>query len=100
MRAEAFGTVLLEAMAAGLPCVTTELNTGTSYVVQDGISGYVITPNDPGKLIEAINKLIDNKSLRKEMGVAGRNRVIREFTLDHLLHRVNEVYSSILDTQN
>jgi rhamnosyl/mannosyltransferase len=95
MRAEAFGTVLLEAMAAGLPCVTTELNTGTSFVVQNGITGYVIPPNEPKELTSAINKLLEDKPLRIRMGSAGRNRVINNFTLDHLLKRVNEVYSSI-----
>ena len=49
-RAEAFGKVLQEAMAAGLPCITTELGTGTSFVVQDGGTGLVVPPKQPEAL--------------------------------------------------
>jgi rhamnosyl/mannosyltransferase len=95
-RAEAFGTVLLEAMAAGLPCVTTELGTGTSYVVQDGVTGLVVPPADPASLREAIRHLIGDDELRGGMGEAGRRRVLDEFTPELLLQRVEAVYREIL----
>src|SRR5690606_26810725 len=56
-RAEAFGKVLQEAMAAGLPCLTTELGTGTSFVVQDGVTGRVVPPQQPEALAAAIGQL-------------------------------------------
>jgi rhamnosyl/mannosyltransferase len=58
-RAEAFGMVLQEAMASGLPCITTELGTGTSWVVQDGVTGLVVPPRDPQSLADAIRDLLD-----------------------------------------
>lgn len=94
-RAEAFGIVLLEAMAAGLPCVTTELGTGTSFVVQQGVTGLVVPPGDPDALREAVWRLLEAGDLRKMMGEAGRARVLAEFTPEKLLARVQAVYREV-----
>lgn len=95
-RAEAFGKVLLEAMAAGLPCVTTELGTGTSYVVQDGVSGLVVAPRRPEALTEALGRLLADSALRHRMGQAGRDRVAREFTTQQMVSRVQGIYQQVL----
>lgn len=95
-RAEAFGKVLLEAMAAGLPCVTTEVGTGTSYVVQDGRTGLVVPPSDPRALAAAINRLLADPHLRHDMGQAGQIRVGREFTTEGMAGRVEAVYQEVL----
>ena len=96
-RAEAFGTVLLEAMASGLPCVTTELGTGTSWVVQDGIQGVIVPPRDPSALAEAIRSLIKDEGLRAKMGQAGRERVMALFRQSLMVRRIEELYQSLLD---
>ena len=96
LRAEAFGTVLLEAMAAGLACVTTELNTGTSYVVQNEITGLVVPPNNPAQLAMSINRLLADAPLRRQMGTAGRERVWREFTVAKMVEHVDAIYQSVL----
>lgn len=95
-RAEAFGTVLLEAMASGLPCVTTEVGSGTSWVVQDGITGRVVPPRDPQALAEALRVLLEHPELRARMGRAGRARVEAEFTQDQMTMRVEAVYREAL----
>ena len=95
-RAEAFGKVLLEAMASGLPCITTEVGTGTSFVVQDGVSGLVVQPKQPEGLVTAVNTLIQNPDLRVGMGAAGRQRVIKEFTPELMVSRVNAIYEKVL----
>jgi rhamnosyl/mannosyltransferase len=95
-RAEAFGKVLLEAMASGLPCVTTELGTGTSFVVQDGTTGLVVPPRSPEQLREALNFLIAHPEKRLSMGEAGRLRVAAEFTPTRLYSRVDEIYRQVL----
>jgi rhamnosyl/mannosyltransferase len=94
-RAEAFGTVLLEAMASGLPCVTTEVGSGTSWVVQDGITGRVVPPRDPQALAGAIRQLLDHPDLRMDMGRAGRARVEAEFTQERMVARVEAVYREV-----
>lgn len=95
-RAEAFGKVLLEAMAAGLPCITTEVGTGTSFVVQDGVTGYVVPPQDEEALKTAVNTLINNEPLRRKMGSAGQKRVVTEFTPELMVERVESIYNKVL----
>ena len=94
-RAEAFGLVLQEAMAMGLPCVTSELNTGTSWLVQDGITGVVTPPQQPKGLAEAINKLLTDPALRQKMGDAGRQRTLNEFTVARMIARIESVYRAV-----
>ena len=95
-RAEAFGTVLLEAMASGLPCVTTEVGTGTSWVVQDGVTGTVVPPQDPKALARAITELLSNQATLRQMRRAARARVEAEFTQELMIDRVMAAYQSVI----
>ena len=91
---EAFGLVQVEAMAAGVPCICTELGTGTSYVNQDGVTGLVVPPRDPAALAAAINDLLADPTRRAEMGTAARARVAAEFDLDVMVERVIALYEA------
>ncbi|HEY81164.1 MAG TPA: glycosyltransferase [Caldilineae bacterium] len=95
-RSEAFGIVLLEAMAAGTPLITTELGTGTSWVNQDGVTGLVVPPRDVKALAQAIRSLLADEDLRREMGVRARERARTEFDLPVLVDRVLRVYDEVL----
>jgi rhamnosyl/mannosyltransferase len=95
-RSEAFGVAILEAMAAGLPVVTTELSTGTSFVVADGVTGRVIPPGDPKALAIAIAGLLDDPALARRMGEAGRQRVFDHFTEERMVNAVASVYSEVV----
>ncbi len=99
-RAEAFGKVLLEAMAAGLPCVTTDVGTGTSYVVRDGVSGFVVPPRNPSALSSAIQRLAADAELRQRMGRAGQERVLKEFTPQLMEERIARVYEAVLGARH
>ena len=98
-RAEAFGTVLLEAMAAGLPCVTTELGTGTAWIVQHGVTGLVVPPGDAEALRGAIESLLHDTSLRRTMGEAGRARVEKHFTVERMIEGVEQVYRQAMESR-
>ena len=95
-RAEAFGIVQLEAMAAGLPCVTTELQTGTSFIVQNEETGFVVPPVDPSALASVLNKLVADPELRQKFGAAGRARMKQEFTVGVMADRVEKIYEEVL----
>lgn len=97
-RSEAFGMVLLEAMASALPCVTTELGTGTSWVVQDGRTGFVVPPRQPDALALATDRLLSDAELRRRMSCAARARIEAEFTLRRMLDRVEAVYEDAVNT--
>lgn len=94
-RSEAFGTVQLEAMAAGKPVICTELGTGTSFVNVDGETGLVVPARAPHALASAIARLSADAEVRARMGAAGRARVRQEFTLDKMVTRVLEVYTQV-----
>ncbi|MBC8254452.1 MAG: glycosyltransferase [Ardenticatenia bacterium] len=95
-RAEAYGIVLLEAMASGLPCIATELGTGTSWIVQDGTTGIVVPPEDPLALAGAMAGLLEDPDLCRSMGRAGRERVERHFSVERMTRGVEDVYQSVL----
>lgn len=96
LRAEAFGMVQLEAMAAGLPVISTELGTGTSVVNQHGVTGFVVPPGDPLPLARAIRVLLENPELRRHMGAAARRRVADNYTHARMIEGVLTVYEDVL----
>jgi len=94
-RAEAFGTVLLEAMASGLPCVTSELRTGTSWIVQHGRTGLVVAPHDVEALVAAIRKLLQDPAGTAAMGRAARRRVETRFTETTMIDQIMALYATL-----
>ena len=92
---EAFGLVQVEAMAAGVPSICTELGTGTSYVNRDGVTGLVVPPRDAQALADAINSLLTDPVRRADLGAAARVRVAAEFDLDVMVARVLALYEAL-----
>lgn len=92
---EGLPRILLEAASLEIPIVTTDVP-GCRDVVEDGVNGYLVPPKDPNVLAEAIEKLILNKNLRQKMGQVGRERVVKEFSLDVVCQETLEVYNDLL----
>jgi glycosyltransferase involved in cell wall biosynthesis len=84
--AEPFGTVLAEAMNAGTPVVATRVG-GIPEVVEDGVTGRLVAPGDPGALAEAVLEVL---ARRDEMGAAARRRATR-WHADAYARRVEEL---------
>jgi phosphatidylinositol alpha-1,6-mannosyltransferase len=85
---EGFGIVFLEAAACGVPQIAGNSG-GAAEAVDDGITGVVIrTPDDPRTVAAAFERLLDDSMLRARMGLAGRDRAVRDFSYDVLAHRL------------
>lgn len=95
-RAESYGTVLVEAMASGLPCVTTEIGSGNSFVVQNEKTGLVVPPRKPKGLAAALQRLLADAALRESFGQAGRARAVAEFSVETMVERVEKIYGEVL----
>jgi rhamnosyl/mannosyltransferase len=90
-RAEAFGMAMTEAMANGLPAISTALGTGTDWVNLDGQTGLVVPPNDGGALATAIERLRDAE-LRARLGAEAARRAAKLFSFDDHVNELETVY--------
>jgi glycosyltransferase involved in cell wall biosynthesis len=86
---EAFGIVFAEAMAAGLPVVACRA-AAVPEVVDDGRTGLLVTPRRPDEIAAAIERLVRDAGLRKELGEAGMARV-KAFDIDRVARAWLEV---------
>jgi glycosyltransferase involved in cell wall biosynthesis len=82
---------ILEAMAAGLPCVGTDV-AGIPEEIEDGVSGYVVPPGDAPALARAIGRLADDPAAAKAMGAAGRRRVESHFTVERMMDELTALW--------
>lgn len=96
-RGETFGISAVEAMACGVPVVTTELGTGTSWVNAHGETGIVVPPRNADALAGAIDQLLSDPARRRAMGEAARRRVSELFTKEQMLDAVADVYRRSFD---
>jgi glycosyltransferase involved in cell wall biosynthesis len=78
---EMFGLVLLEAMAAGRPVITTDVPSGVREVNHPGVTGLEVPMRDVGALADAMRTLAEDSELRDRLGRAGRERVRQRFSL-------------------
>lgn len=95
LRSEAFGIVQLEAQAAALPVVCTELGTGTSAITHHGRTGFVVPPANPNALAQALDVLVCNPDMARHMGVAGRQRAEQEYSHSRMVERMEHIYQDV-----
>ena len=86
---------VLEAMAMGLPVVTTDVP-GCRETVEEGVNGFLVPPRDVEALEKAIRTLMEDPELRRRMGEASRRKAEEEFSLDMVLRAYLELYDRIM----
>ena len=96
-KSEAFGITIIEAMACGLPVISTELGTGTSYANQDGRTGYVVPPRDSDAIHRALIRLLSDNTELSNMGKAAFARVRTGFTMESMLNGYKKLYTNMHD---
>jgi starch synthase len=91
---ELLGLALLEAMACGAPSVCTAV-ASLPEIVEDGVTGYVVPPNDPTALRAAIRCILDDPARAARMGEAARMRVLDKFTWPAVVRRCLDAYREL-----
>jgi colanic acid/amylovoran biosynthesis glycosyltransferase len=80
--AEGIPVVLMEAMSMEIPCVTTRI-TGIPELIRDQIDGLLVTPSSEEELAAAMERLLDNPDLRRQLGKSARQRILEHYDLRH-----------------
>jgi glycosyltransferase involved in cell wall biosynthesis len=91
---EAFGIVLLEAMACAKPVIASNLP-GVRSVIENGVDGLLVTPGDASDLAEKFRILLDNPERRRDMGARGRARVESTYAWPRVVDRLESVYREV-----
>ena len=92
---EAFGIVVLEAMASGVPVIATDVG-GIPEVLKENEAGLLVPPGNELELRNAIQKLLNNEELRKWYGINGRKAVEEKYSWDKVVVEIEKVYEEII----
>ncbi|WP_221353516.1 glycosyltransferase family 4 protein [Streptomyces beigongshangae] len=92
--AEGFSNTILEAMASGLPVVSTD-TVGVVDCVRDGVNGLLVPTRDPGALAEAVARLLDDAPLRGRLARTALRQVVSEWSWPVAAARIGAVYEEV-----
>ena len=93
-KGEGCPVALLEAMSCGKPCVATNVP-GSRDLVEDGISGRLVPPEDAATLARVLDDLVAEPDLRIRLGAGARNRVLERYTIDHEVEAHQALYTGL-----
>ncbi len=92
---EGLPLTLLEAMAAGVPVIATNVGSNPE-IVADGVNGFIIPPKDSQTLAQRIKELLADPKNAGRMGAQGQKTISKSFTIDHMVHEYEKLYSKLL----
>lgn len=93
---EGISNTIMEYMAAAKPVIATK-GGGTSEIVEDNISGFLVPPSDASMLADKINKILTDKNLGFKMGQEGKKKIENNFSIDKMIHSYWTVYRSMVN---
>lgn len=96
-RMESFGVAALEASACEKPVVVSDAE-GLVEVTKDGVTGFIVSKNNIDEASEALLKLINDGELRKNMGIAGRQHVLENYTWERSLDIMVDTYKQVINS--
>jgi len=85
---------VMEYMAAAKPVVSTRVG-GVPELLAEDVHGLLVQPRDPEALAEAVARLLRDPALAKRLGAEGRQRQQREFSLEAMVHRIEDLYEEL-----
>jgi glycosyltransferase involved in cell wall biosynthesis len=94
--AEGTPVAVIEAMAAGRPVVATDVG-GVGAVVEDGESAFLLPSGDAGAIADAVLRLLEDRTLRSEMGAKGRASAAERFSAPRMGAPLAELYAELLE---
>jgi len=97
-RVEGFPVTIVEAMLAGLPVVATRVGSVDEAVVE-GVTGWIVPPEDPEALAAAIEELVADPAAARARGAAGRDRAREHFTIDRTIEEYLLLYRRLLGAE-
>lgn len=94
-RSEAFGMVLIEAMASGLPCLAYDCPIGPRAIINEGENGFLIEDGNVDSFVQKLELLIDNENLRRRMG---ENAItsIKKYNIDSIMQQWKMLFESLV----
>lgn len=96
---EGVSNSILEYMALEKPVVAT-FGGGTNEIVMDNETGFLINPSNPEELANKLGILLNNADLRTNMGLAGKKRIINEFSVEKMVRNYTDLYKMILSNKS
>lgn len=92
---EGMPNALMEAMAVGLPCISTDCQSGPSDLIENGVNGLLVPVNDVDKLAEAMLYMINNKKRAQDMGRNSSNFIRSHFVPDDIVDKLIQICSNM-----
>lgn len=93
---EGLPTSLLEAMSCGIPSIATDVE-GSSELITDGETGFLVPSRDPNALAEVITRLLGDEELRRRIGANARKHIVNNYDWEIITDAIEKVYTSLIE---